>query len=166
MRLAIPARLAFALLAAAALSQPALADEKVDREAAVAAATTEAEQWLRAMDEHRYNDAWKQQAAVVRQGRTEQDWIQEFSGPREALGKPVMREFKRAEFATRLRGAPEGEYVSVVYLTKFSNIPLAEETVLLSREDGQWLVGGYSIADAEPARAPGAPAAPQPKPKD
>ena len=163
MRLPIAGRLAFALLVAAALSQPAFADEKSDRDAAVANATREAEQWLRAMDEHRYNEAWKQQAAVVREGRTEQDWIKEFSGPREALGKPVMRELKHAEFSTRLRGAPEGEYVTVIYLTKFSNIPLAEEMVLLSRENGQWLVGGYSIADAEPPRPPGAPSTSQPK---
>jgi hypothetical protein len=169
MRLASMGRLAVALLAATVLAQPAVADEKADRGAAVTAATRQAEQWVRAMDEHRYAEAWKQQAAVVREGRTEREWVAEFSGPREALGKPVMRELKAAEFSTRMRGAPEGEYVTVVYLTKFTNIPLAAETILLSRENGQWLIGGYSIADAEPTapRAPDAPsAAPQPSKKD
>ena len=169
MRLASTCRLAFALLAATVLAQPAGADEKADRDAAIAAATQRAERWVQAMDEHRYADAWTQQAAVVKEGRTEREWVAEFSGPREALGKPVMRELKAAEFSSRVRGAPEGEYVTVVYLTKFTNIPLAAETILLSRENGQWLIGGYSIADAEPAapRAPAAPsAAPQPNKKD
>lgn len=160
-------RLALALLAAAALASFAIADEKADPNAAAAAATRQAEQWLRAMDEHRYDEAWNDQAAVVKASRTEQEWVQEFSGPREALGKPVMREFKQAEFSTRLRGAPEGEYVTVVYLTKFTNIPLAAETVILAHENGQWLVGGYSITDATPAPGtPDAASSPQPKTKD
>src|ERR1051326_1681565 len=122
-----------ALLAAAMFAQPLLADEPTsDRAAAVAAATHEAEQWVEAVDGGRYADAWKQQSPAVKAGRTEPDWISEFAAPREGRGEPVMRELKRAEFSTRVRGAPEGEYVTVVYLTKFANIPLASETILLS----------------------------------
>ena len=168
------ARIAAGLLFAALLSSPALADEQADRSAALAAATQKAQQWLQAMDAHRYDEGWSESAAVVKEGRTEQGWIQEVSGPREALGKPVMRELKQAEFATQVRGAPQGEYVVAVYLTKFSNIPLATETILLSHEQGEWRIGGYSIAEAPaagpsgtapPAASPPA-ATPQPKPKD
>jgi hypothetical protein len=174
MTLARAGRLALALLAAAVLASPALADEPTtDRDAAVAAATRQAEQWVEAIDAHRYSDAWNQQAALVKEGRTEQDWISKFAGPREGLGKPVMRELARAEFSTRVGGAPPGEYVTVVYLTKFTNIPLAAETILLAREDGQWLIGGYSIADAEESPRPPDAASttqsaptPQPKTKD
>jgi hypothetical protein len=165
--------LTVALLAAAMLAPPARADEQADRNAAVAAATQKAQQWLAAMDAHRYDEGWKDSAAVVKEGRTEQGWIQEVSGAREALGKPLMRELKRAEFTTQVRGAPQGEYVVAVYLTKFSNIPPAVETILLSHEDNDWKIGGYSVAEAtEPApNAPapaGAapPAAPQTTPKN
>jgi len=150
---------ALALAAAVLLAPPVAAAGEND--AAVAAATRQAEQWLKAMDEHRYHEGWGRQAAVVKEGRTEEDWIGEVSGPRESLGRPVMRQLKGAEFSSRMRGAPAGQYVTVVYLTKFSNIPLASETILLTFEDGQWLVGGYSIADAEPPAA-----APQTKTKD
>jgi len=86
----------------------------------------------------------------------------------------VMRELKQAQFTTQVRGAPQGEYVVAVYLTKFSNIPLAVETVLLSHEDNDWRIGGYSIAEAAPSGAspsasgasPPAAPAPQLKPKD
>ncbi len=169
------ARLAPAFLALAMLSPHALADEQADRVAAVATATQEADQWLEAMDTRRYVDGWNESAAVVREGRTEQDWVQEFGAPREALGKPVMRELKRAEFSTRMRGAPEGEYVTAVYLTKFTSIPLVTETVLLTRESGHWRVGGYNVAPA-PEAAPSSPpvsspdaspgSTPPPKPKD
>jgi hypothetical protein len=70
-----------------------------------------------------------------------------------------------------VRGAPEGEYVTAVYLAKFTNIPLATETILLARENGQWRIGGYSIAEAPEAASsapapsePGSP--PQPKAKE
>jgi hypothetical protein len=158
--------LAFAAFALAMLSPPALADEDADRAASVAAATLQADRWLRAMDDHLYSEGWNESASVVKEGRTEQGWIQEVSGPREALGKPVMREFKQAEYATHVRGAPEGKYVTAVYLTKFTNIPLATETILLSFEDGQWRVGGYSIQEAQPSSTPPSEPAPAAKPKD
>jgi hypothetical protein len=168
--------LALALFVAV-LASPAIADEQADRNAAVTAATDKAQQWLHAMDEGRYDEGWKESAEVVKEGRTEQGWIQEVSGPRQALGKPVMRELKQAQFTTQVRGAPQGEYVVAVYLTKFTNIPLAMETILLSHEDNDWRIGGYSIAEAPPgglstpgpgsppAASPPAPAA-QPKPKE
>jgi hypothetical protein len=165
-----PALRAFALACfALALAAPAAADEEADRNAAVVAATRQAEQWLQAMDMHRYPDSWSNAASVMKQGRTEQDWEAEVSGPREALGRATMRELKRAEFSTRVRGAPQGEYVMVVYLTKFSNIPPVTETVVLTRENGQWLIGAYSVAQAsegasEPASAQPAPAQPAPSP--
>lgn len=139
---------ALALLSAALFSAPALADDASDREAAVKTATREAEHWLQAMDEHRYADAWNESAAVVREGHSEQEWVREFAMPREAFGRIVMREFKRANFSTRVRGAPEGEYVTALFLTQFSNTPLAIETVLLSHESGGWRIGGYDVGPA------------------
>lgn len=146
---------ALALLSAALFSIPAFADDASDRDAAVKAATREAEHWLQAMDEHRYADAWNESAAVVREGHSEQEWVRQFAMPREAFGKIVMREFKRANFSTRVRGAPEGEYVTTLFLTQFSNTPLAIETVLLSRESGEWRIGGYDVGPA-PESAGGA----------
>jgi hypothetical protein len=155
--------LALASFALALLASPAAADEQADRAAAIAAATRKADMWLRDMDEHRYSQGWNDSATVVKTGRTEQSWIQEIAGPREALGKPVMRELKRADFSTRVRGAPEGSYVTAVYLTKFTNIPLANEIVLLDLENGEWRIGGYSIEEAEPSDAG---PSPQPKAKE
>lgn len=167
MTLASLFRLTFALLLGAVIAQGPLAAEP-DRGAAIAAATEQAEQWLQAMDAHRWDDGWKQSAAVVREGRTQEDWVRDFGTPREALGKPVMREVKRADYSTAVRGAPEGEYVTAVFLTQFSNTPPATETVLLVLERGQWRVGGYDVAaapDAPPASPPTPAPASQPQPQ-
>ena len=162
---------ALALLSVMLFSAPAGADEASDRDAAVKAATREAEHWLQAMDEHRYADAWNESAAVVREGHSEQEWVRDFAMPREGFGKIVMREFKQARFSTRVRGAPEGEYVTALFLSQFSNTPLAVETVLLSRESGEWRIGGYDVGPASEAAGAAAPSGPQgpavePKTKD
>ena len=150
---------------------PAAADDEADRNAAVAAATQEAIQWLAALDAHRYADSWTEAAAVMKTGRTQESWVRDIGTPREALGKSLIRELKRAEYSTVVRGAPEGKYVTAAYLTQFSNAPPAIETILVVLEDGRWRIGGYSIERArEPATPPSAKdqpgASPKPKAKE
>jgi hypothetical protein len=150
---------------------PAAADEEADRKAAVAAATQEGTQWLDALDAHRYADSWTEAAAVMKEGRTQDDWVRDVGTPREVFGKAVMREIKHAEYSTSVRGAPEGKYVTAAYLTQFSNAPPAIETVLMVLEEGHWRIGGYSVERAaEPETPPSgkdqAGASPKPKAKE
>jgi Protein of unknown function (DUF4019) len=155
---------AFALLCAASPLAAADADSK----AAVAAASDEATHWLDGLDAHHYAESWNDAAAVMKQGRTQDDWVRDIGGPRELLGKSVMRELQHADFSTTVRGAPEGQYVTIAYLTQFSNAPPAIETVLVMLEDGRWRIAGYNLTRAPEPGAPQAPAktdAPQPKTK-
>jgi hypothetical protein len=170
MRSALP-WLVLALLAGILAWNPAAADEQADRNAAVATATQEATAWLDALDAHRYADSWSGAAAVMKNGRTQDDWVRDVGTPRESLGKPVMRELTRAEYATLVRGAPEGKYVTAKYLTQFSKASPAIETILLMLEDGRWRIAGYTVARAPeavtPASAPNmAGTAPGPKAKE
>ena len=145
-------------LAVALAGTPAIADEEADRTAAVTAAKEEATHWLDALDAGRHAESWNDAAAVMKEGRNQQDWTHDVITSREALGKSVTRELQRASFSTTVRGAPEGKYVTVVYLTKFAHAPLVNETILVKLEDSHWRIAGYSID-----RAP-APPAPEEKP--
>jgi hypothetical protein len=142
-----------ALLAGILAWTPAAADEQTDRNAAVAAATQKATAWLDALDAHRYADSWSGAAPAMKDGRTQDDWVRDVGTPRESLGKPVMRELKRAEYATLVRGAPEGKYVTAEYLTQFSKAPPAIETILLMLEDGRWRIAGYNVERAPEPKA-------------
>ena len=133
---------------------PAAADEAADRNTAVAAATQEATQWLDALDAHRYADSWTEVAAVMKEGRTQDDWTRDVGTPREALGKALIRELKSAEYSTIVRGAPDGKYVTAAYLTQFSNAPPAIETILVVLENGHWRIGGYTVERAPEAQTP------------
>ena len=141
-------------LAAVLAGTPAAADEESDRAAAVTAAKEQATQWLNALDAGRHVESWNDAAAVMKAGRNQQDWIREVANPRESFGKSVMRELQQAEFSTRVRGAPSGKYVTVIYLTQFVNAPPVYETILLTLEDDRWRIGGYSIDRAPEAAAP------------
>jgi len=117
---------------------------------AVSAATLASDHWLAVLDAGNFGESWKGAAEVFRLGVSQADWISELEGMHEKLGKTTMREMKSAQFSTTLRGAPStGEYVTVSYLTKFANAPIATETLIVSKEaDGEWRIAGYNISKA------------------
>ncbi len=80
----------------------------------------------------------------------QEDWVADLGGIHAQLGKSTMRELKTAQYSTTLRGAPtRGDYVTLTYLTKFANAPLASETLIVSKEaDGAWRIAGYNIGKA------------------
>jgi hypothetical protein len=89
---------------------------------------------------------------VMKEGHTQEDWVRDVGAPRESLGKAVMRELKRAEYSTQVRGAPTGKYVTAEYLTQFSKAPLATETILLVLQDSRWRIAGYNVERAPEPR--------------
>jgi hypothetical protein len=153
-RALVTASAAVTFLAGILAWTPVGADEAADRSAAAAAATQEATTWLDALDAHRYADSWSDAAAVMREGRTQDDWTRDI-GARESFGKALIRELRSAEYSTSVRGGPQGKYVTATYLTQFTNAPPAIETILVTLEDGRWRIAGYTIA-----RAPTPPPAP------
>jgi hypothetical protein len=116
----------------------------------VNAATQASEHWLAAVDAGNFVESWKGAAEVFKLGVTEVEWVRDLQDMHSRLGRPTMRELKDAQFSTRVRGAPTtGEYVTVLYLTKYANVPAAVETLIVSKEsDGEWRIAGYNIDKA------------------
>jgi hypothetical protein len=131
---------------------PAPAPVAPDREnaAAISAATAAAEKWLNAIDTGNLLATWQEAAEVFKLGVKQADWVADLEGIHAQLGKSTMRELKTAQYSTTLRGAPaRGDYVTITYLTKFANAPLASETLIVSKEpDGVWRIAGYNIGKA------------------
>jgi hypothetical protein len=144
--------------AAALAWSTAWADAPEDHVAQVSAATEQATAWLGALDLGHYDEAWNGLATVMKRGSSLEDWTRDVRAPRQQLGKPGGRELERAEFATTVRGAPTGNYVTVAYVSHFADAPPILETVLLTFEVERWRVAGYS--------AGAAPEAPPPTPAD
>jgi hypothetical protein len=127
--------------------QKAAADVKAKQEARAAARAGEV--WLEVVDAGLYAASWNDLAAVFRGGTSPEKWAEIISSVREPLGKPLERELKSADYTTTLPGAPPGEYVTVVYNSKFENVPPAHETLALAKDpDGKWRVAGYAVEQA------------------
>ena len=111
-----------------------------------AAAVKAAEQWLTLVDEGRYSESWQEAAGYFRSAVGKEQWKQAMQAARKPLGKLVSRKAGSTTFKTSLPGAPDGEYVIIVFETSFENKKAAVETVTpMVDEDGKWRVSGYFI---------------------
>ncbi len=113
---------------------------------ALQAARTEAEHWLKLVDDGKQSDAWASAAPDFQKAVSKRKWqasLREMRGP---LGKLASRKFKTADFTRDLPGAPEGDYVIVQFDSAFANKPSVAETVTVFRgEDLKWHVSAYKI---------------------
>ena len=83
---------------------------------------------------------------IIQQVIIIKDWENLISGTREPLGKIIERTVTSSEYHTELPGAPDGEYVVIVFESSFKNKKSALETVTPKKgEDGKWKVAGYYI---------------------
>jgi hypothetical protein len=134
-------RLCFSALLGLALIAPAVADEKVEKEAESAAL-----KWLALVDAGKYAESWQEAASLFQAAVPQAQWVTALEGVRKPLGSLLSRKLKKANFTKTLPGAPDGEYVVLQFDTSFANKKATLETVTpMLDKDGKWKVSGYFI---------------------
>jgi hypothetical protein len=150
--------LAPALLAAALLASPAFAELTPPSSAAPAPAASSspatkakeaqaslaAQGWLVLLDRKDWGRAWETTGSVFRSKVPLGTWMDNIPKVRDPLGEMVERTPVETAFKTTLQGQPDGEYVTVVFDTKFANKEVAEVVTTVHEPDGKWRVTGYS----------------------
>ncbi|APW40819.1 hypothetical protein RD110_20000 [Rhodoferax koreense] len=128
--------------AAAAASAPGASDkETADKEAAGQLA---AQGWLLLLDRQNWGGAWDAASQVFRGMVPIDTWMNAIPKDRLPLGTLVSRTPTTAVYKTTLQGRPDGEYVTAVFSTEYTNKKALEEVVTTVREpDGRWRVTGY-----------------------
>jgi len=117
-----------------------------DRAEAAKEATAAAEQWLGLVDQGKFNRSWLEASTYFRNVTTKQQWKQQVSVWRSALGSVVSRKLRTVQYLTTMPGAPDGEYVMIQYDTTFAHKKSAVEVVVpMMDADGKWRVSEYSI---------------------
>jgi hypothetical protein len=115
----------------------ALADEAAQNAAAA---------WVAQIDAGKYLASWQESSAYFRGAVSEKNWNGALNGTRKPFGKMLSRKLIKAENASSLPGAPDGNYVVMQFDTSFSNKKGAVETVTFMQEkDGKWRAAGYYI---------------------
>jgi hypothetical protein len=130
-----------ATLPSAAEAPAAPSKENAEKEAAGEATALA---WLQQLDKREWRNAWQNTSQKFRATVPVATWMDAIPKTREPLGTLTERSSGQAIYKTTMPGQPDGEYVSVAFLSKFSNKPDAEEIVTTVREaDGKWRVMGY-----------------------
>ncbi len=105
-----------------------------------------AKSWLESVDGKNYAKSYDDAASFFKAMVKKDDWINSLTGLRSALRGVVSRELVSAKYQEKMPGAPDGEYVILVYKTTFERKADAQEVVVpMLDKDGKWRVSGYYI---------------------
>ncbi len=102
--------------------------------------------WLHLVDDGKYSQSWSETAGMFRKSVSQEKWIRLMSSSRKPLGETISRALHSREYLTSLPGAPDGEYVVIMFETSFKNKKDSIETITpMKDKDGKWRVSGYYI---------------------
>lgn len=108
------------------------------------AGTLAAQGWLALLDRQDWGTAWDASSAMFRKNVPLGAWMDAVPKVRQPFGTLVERQVVEAIYKTDLPGQPKGEYVSVMFASKFDK-NIVQEVVTTTREqDGHWRVTGYN----------------------
>jgi len=136
-----PAAGAPAAAPAAPAPAPAAASPNADKETAgrLAAAA-----WLTLLDRRDWGTAWESTSPGFRTTVPLGMWMDNIPNVRTPLGAFVERQAGPASYKTQMEGRPAGEYVSVLFLSRFDKKEVQEIVTTVREADGKWRVTGYS----------------------
>jgi hypothetical protein len=109
------------------------------------AGRTAAHAWLLLLDRRDWGTAWDTASGTFRQTVPLGVWMDNVPALRQPFGNFVEREPAEALYTKTLAGRPDGEYVTVHFISKFDKNAKVVETVTTVREpDGRFRVAGYT----------------------
>ena len=105
---------------------------------------TAGQKWLSLVDDQKYEESWIQASSGFRNQVTQEQWVAALRRSREPLGAVMSRNPSRLDYPKSLRGAPDGNYAVIHFMTSFSS-KTATERLTLIKEDGKWQMAAYGI---------------------
>ena len=100
--------------------------------------------WLAVVDSGDYAGSWKGTSQYFKGIVNRDQLVQQLTSVRRPMGQMISRVLTSSTPAASLPGAPDGEYVIMVFNTVFTNKKSGIETLTVVKE-GTWKVAGYYI---------------------
>lgn len=100
--------------------------------------------WLTLLDRRDWGTAWETSAGMFRSTVPLGSWMDNIPKVRAPLGALVERTPNNSQYRTAIEGRPAGDYVSVIFVSKFEKQELQEVVTTVREPDGKWRVTGYS----------------------
>ena len=121
-----------------------------------------AAKWTAQADAGQADAMWKSSSATMQKSVSQADWAKYIAQVRKEAGAQQSRAWVAVNKVDNPQGMPAGEYLNVVYNTKFANAATFE-TVSMAKNGSNWQPVGYIVRPQQPAQAPAsAPAQPAP----
>ena len=114
-------------------------------EAKQEAAARKAAEWLKLIDIANYGKAWEECAPLFREKVTRQQWLDGVPKNRAEYGQFKSRKLGGAAYRNSLPGAPDGDYVTVRFISDYEKNAAADEIVTLTYQAGAWRPLGYLL---------------------
>ena len=101
--------------------------------------------WLKLLDDGDYEEAFEWEAQDFRMSRTQSQFVRLMQARRAPFGRALSRSIIGSRPIEKFVGAPEGNYVSVIFKTAFEHKnPTAERVIVIKQATG-WRVIDYKI---------------------
>lgn len=113
--------------------------EKADKAAAVAM------EFFQLIDADKYAESWQMSAGLMKERVTEKDWVEKLTKARTLSGPLVERQEKDSSYSTTAVDSPDGEYISLIFESRFQRAESVAEYVTVMFDDGRWKVAGYFL---------------------
>lgn len=112
--------------------------DKIDAQSAVIT-------WLNLLDRKDYQTTYNSTASFFKDRVTLNQWQEQVSQARSALGQALSRRPVTASYTNKLTDTPTGDYVIFQFQTEFTGQSRAVETVTLALDKGTWRTVGYFV---------------------
>jgi len=109
------------------------------------AARAAVDSWLSLIDTGNYAKSWDEAATFFKSAVPSETWQIAAKTARSPFGALKSRTVKSATPASKLPGAPEGEYVVFSFDAIYEQKPAIEQVTVVRDKDGAWRVVGYFV---------------------
>ncbi|GLQ91804.1 DUF4019 domain-containing protein [Dyella acidisoli] len=122
--------------------------QSMDLDKAVATAG----KWIAQADANQPDAMWKASSFVLQKSVTQENWGKYISGLRDKAGNEQERSWVAVSKIDNPQGLPAGQYLNVMYATKFAKA-MTLETVSMAKGSSGWEPIGYVVREANPGGA-------------
>lgn len=122
-------------------------------------AIASAGKWAAQADANQADAMWKSSNAAMQKAVTQADWAKYIGELRQHAGAEQNRSWVGVSKIDNPQGMPPGEYLNVIYATKFANAETVE-TISMAHDASNWQPVGYIVRPAKPPTQATAPAQP------
>lgn len=104
-----------------------------------------ATQWVGLSDSNQTDRMWESSGTMMQTSINKQDWAKYLGNLRGELGAVQGRDWAQVARVVNPAGLPPGEYMNVIFSSRFARAAPIVEKISLTQASGRWVPVGYVV---------------------